>query len=949
MLLSPFRCALTSRLATSPELIPLEDGKYGHQLPQDVAKSWKRLEQSCCQIATVLRSSFERDYPQISLDCPVPPSPSKFGYAKGYSTERKARLALSESVDAFVLLFAYVSFCIAMRRAPEDPPSISFSTSTKPWWYRELSARQSNIHPEFLQLLADSPISDFSTTPQRVGTIINVSRCSWIQLVPRMLKANVPIWLYWGIPPDFIKPLDTNALIFAPRSHPQSRAPPLPVITPSQPVGFPTPSQSTPSQYVGLPVGSAHPGPGQLPRETWKDFMARQNLRRKKKLLNESNVERQARVDRENKAAKMSCPGKKGPTVFIWEDDDGVWTRVHLTRAQVERSWGRYRSSQKIYNSIDNCWDLCFDFDEGTAGEVDNEYDSNDDSDDDIYLRKQSRQSPTPNNRRSSDASDFPSMVVDPTSTPVPMPAQVASDFRSMAIDLTPLSVSLPGQVLPTDVDSTPPPVSLPGQVAPDPLSMVVDATPRPVSSPAQVATRDLSHPDPQCEGDSGRLPTDVDSIPPPVSSPGQVASDPLSMVVNATPRPVSSPAQVATRDLSHPDPQCEGDSGRLPTDVDSTPLPVLSPGQVASDPLSMVVDATPRPVSSPAQVATHDLPNPDQCEGDFAGADEDVEDPYDASRQDVLNAYSFVPLDLEPMPITTLDDLVYYRYGFSLNENPYKGIPSSYKASTYTFRSWPECCRAVGGQQLESSALDRKAIEDFLSILAVCRNPFEDVPGKYWDLSPLGRNPIADLSKVYISIDEMEFTDGTEYFISPLLRFLHTERDTSWFLSVDSMTALECIRRGLGPHTIDIANFFITHGVRFRTFQLIQDSPNSEIPPVRPQRRYLGYRSLNYTFDLADFAGYEVLRDSFLRSQPHGPLALREGGIIARLAREVLPNSNALSGPSSEALGGHRARRVCDDKIYVEDEFSDAELRLICGTYALADTSDTGMRTFLN
>jgi hypothetical protein len=87
---------------------------------------------------------------------------------------------------------------------------------------------------------------------------------------------------------------------------------------------------------------------------------------------------------------------------------------------------------------------------------------------------------------------------------------------------------------------------------------------------------------------------------------------------------------------------------------------------------------------------------------------------------------------------------------------------------------------------------------------------------------------------------------------------------------------------------------------------------------------------------------------DSFLRSQPHGPLALREGGIIARLAREVLPNSNALSGPSSEALGGHRARLVYDDKIYVEDEFSEAELRLICGTYALADTSDKGMRIFL-
>jgi hypothetical protein len=31
---------------------------------------------------------------------------------------------------------------------------------------------------------------------------------------------------------------------------------------------------------------------------------------------------------------------------------------------------------------------------------------------------------------------------------------------------------------------------------------------------------------------------------------------------------------------------------------------------------------------------------------------------------KDVLDAYSFVVLDLEQMPLTTLDDLLYSRYG---------------------------------------------------------------------------------------------------------------------------------------------------------------------------------------------------------------------------------------------------------------------------------------------
>jgi hypothetical protein len=861
---------MTSRLATPPGQILLENDHNGFHLPQKVAKSWKTLEQACRQICSVLHDSFCKERPKVNLLHSAPAKPSDFGYFSTHPSEEIARSAISKSLDAFVILFAYVSFCIAICRAKDDPASVSWLTpELKPRWLRDLSDERSKLHPEWVQMLADSPIADFTTGTQRLGAIIDVSRCLWMHLVPYMMRANVPIWLFWGVPPAFCQPLDDGALFFAPRSHPQSKAPPA--LPPSRPAGPSVPPR--------------HAGPGQLPGETWKEFLRRQDKRKKAKLEKENDQHRKAREGRELSAAKRQCPGKKGPTVYIWEEDNGVWTRTLLNRGEVEGYWGR--PSQKIFNSFDNCWDLCFQFDEGTAGEVDCEYDSND-SDHDIprHPQEQSQRSPIPKIRRSSDTSDFPPITIDPTPAPVLMPAQVASDPLSTVVGLTL-------------------PVSSPAQVASDPLPMAVDSTSLPASSPAQVA--------------SDLLPMAVDSTSLPASSPAQVASDPLLTVVDTTPLSVSLPGQVSSD----------------PMTVDSTPLPVSSPGQVTSDPLPMAVDLTPLPVSSPAQIATQ----------------KDDEDPYVASREDVLNAYSFVPRDLELMPNTTLDDLLYYRYGFSLNEKPYTGIPSSYKAGTYNFRSWPEVCRAVGGQELESSALNHRPIQDFLSILAVCgNNPLKDVPGKYWDLSPLGGNPIVDLSKVYISIEEMQFTTGTQYFISPLSR-LHTERDTPWFLSVDPMTALECIRRGLGPHTIDIANFFITHGVQFRTFQRIQNSPNPEIPPVPPQCRYLGYRSLDYSFDLADFAGYEVLRDSFLRSQPHGALALREGGIIARLAREVLPNSNALSGPSPEALGGHRARHVYDDKpeIYVEDEFSDAELRLICGTYALADTFDKGMRIFLN
>ena len=243
----------------------------------------------------------------------------------------------------------------------------------------------------------------------------------------------------------------------------------------------------------------------------------------------------------------------------------------------------------------------------------------------------------------------------------------------------------------------------------------------------------------------------------------------------------------------------------------------------------------------------------------------------------------------------------------------------------------------------MESLALNADAIQDFLSILVKSKNPFKDVPGKYWDLSPLGLEPLVDLTKV-LSIKKKDFANGPQYLISPLKRFLHPERDAGWILSVDPMTALECIRRGLGPHIVDVANFLTMHGVRFNALRRIREFHLN--PPARLDCQSLGHRSVNHHFDLADFAGYEASRESFLCSQPHGPLALRQGEIIARLAREVLPHTNALSGPSDDALDGHHARFVCGDEVYVDDEFLDSELRLICGSYEIAG-DDTGMRIF--
>jgi hypothetical protein len=81
VLFSPFYGAMTSRFATPPEIVK---DIHGYHLPSDVAKSWKTLEQCCRQIATVLRSSFEQDYPKIFLNCSMPPFPTDIAYFKAH-------------------------------------------------------------------------------------------------------------------------------------------------------------------------------------------------------------------------------------------------------------------------------------------------------------------------------------------------------------------------------------------------------------------------------------------------------------------------------------------------------------------------------------------------------------------------------------------------------------------------------------------------------------------------------------------------------------------------------------------------------------------------------------------------------------------------------------------------------------------------------------------------
>ena len=168
------------------------------------------------------------------------------------------------------------------------------------------------------------------------------------------------------------------------------------------------------------------------------------------------------------------------------------------------------------------------------------------------------------------------------------------------------------------------------------------------------------------------------------------------------------------------------------------------------------------------------------------------------------------------------------------------------------------------------------------------------------------------------------------------------------WVLGVHSPAAALYVCRYIlenpRSHTIlTVAHRLLDQGIRFRTLLPLPCSPRQLTVemPYKPKT----YRLINHTFTTADFDVAMQACQSVLTS-PQGRAALLRGGIVGRIAKEFLSIDGVLGGPSVEvtahrvgylALPGRDNRRFCDD------ELTENEIAIICGTYSLY----TGKFTF--
>src|SRR5271168_4399463 len=169
----------------------------------------------------------------------------------------------------------------------------------------------------------------------------------WRNLIPFMIKLEIPLWFYWGTKP-FADVSGTWAHSYRP--NPYAREPgvllPMPVVIPPD---FP-------------PV---IPNSGQRPGEDINAYFMRRTAENQKWLATQDPQAKQSRLDRQAKQSTKPCPGKKGPTVYQWVDNNGIRIREPVPRRQVELTWESYGSHQIKYDSFSNQFDVCTDFEDG--------------------------------------------------------------------------------------------------------------------------------------------------------------------------------------------------------------------------------------------------------------------------------------------------------------------------------------------------------------------------------------------------------------------------------------------------------------------------------------------------------------------------------------------------------------------------------------------------------
>ena len=378
-----------------------ESSRYA--LDPSIQSRWKTLETPLLQVAQTLYAAHpdKANFPPLLY----PRWPHQYGYEDSHRTKELAYDCAKKSLAAFSMLVAFTTFVLSLWLTEYEDDCFAAA-------FAVLAQRHRDGLPRvWLEYLKDSIVGDLSPG-LRPGGFLNPYSTRWGAYLLRFTRASVPFWLLWGTddikhahladrkidyffpPREYIELAKQRCLTFSntilPHEHTyQFEGGDGNLPASGSPLHFPDlpTDESDSNAAFGLQgfvfdngdafVDSANPdeppppapvvdreicieaGSGQLPRESWEAFFARETDRYKLRKQAETEKDRQRRESWEKEA-------QRGPTnrskVYLWEQDDLVPTfyrRTRVVQYDALSEWEDCTQYQRFFWGHRNEWDLC--------------------------------------------------------------------------------------------------------------------------------------------------------------------------------------------------------------------------------------------------------------------------------------------------------------------------------------------------------------------------------------------------------------------------------------------------------------------------------------------------------------------------------------------------------------------------------------------------------------
>ncbi|KAK1230334.1 hypothetical protein PQX77_006578, partial [Marasmius sp. AFHP31] len=382
-------------------MIEIRPGTY--QLDPDMTRQWDTLERWLRTMVNRLKTVSDPDS-GLMVKFDTWPYPAGYGYMSYTSSKRNVQDLATGARDTFIPLIATCTFFILVCLQKE-------ATDSNFDWRWQVSQHQTHgdiaarkVHATWIHDLMDSFAGDVDA--ERIGAIFDPTNPATIPFLRLFKLVNMPTILYWGTiawckempyreqtTNDRVAADAKEALAgFGPRPElinrllaEQSRIRRERATHGSES----SETRSTAEHSLRLLDISERvrdvplcPESGQRVGELIRDFLERRRAKQREREVEESESSRCTRLQREREAAHCRAPGKKGPRVWYWEkvhlgEGEGEYFRVRtlLTRGDADSYWTTHSPSQMVFDSWQNCWDICSDLGDDPESEDFDDYD----------------------------------------------------------------------------------------------------------------------------------------------------------------------------------------------------------------------------------------------------------------------------------------------------------------------------------------------------------------------------------------------------------------------------------------------------------------------------------------------------------------------------------------------------------------------------------------------